>query len=539
MQAAPIAAPIREREERLADHPFLGRLGLFYIALSLLIVFALDRYWSANWDVEIFLHAARTFWDGGSPFDLYQKSRAQWPWPYPYPPLYAMLLAPLVWLADAMTEGAASAWPQLVTARLPVLLADVAIAALLHRTLQRATGERWLARLGAALWLFNPILFYQTAVQAHQESVWLLPTLAAYAWVQERRLARAWWPMLLLALAITLKQSAVIYAVPFGLLLLWERRWREVALFGGIFAALFGALSLPFHLYSPDFAYMVFEDVRQMPVQVQSWQVWTLALPGFLLEQTRTTFPTVRYAALLTVGASALLGWWALRKGRSWYAIGLLVTLAFVLMSQKVMAYHYPMLLPWLVAWGLRTRRFGTVSATLVWTAWVLVSPYFAPWADARHLPFYAALGTLNSLFYGWLLWQVLRGDERVEQVTQPEQARAAGALVRWMVLVALAFVLAILARPLQNFLPNSLPAMAALLVALLVATLLGVAPLAGWVAHALAMADLGKGEARLRVVHLLAAVVLVPLFFTWFTMTAEVTMVIEKGVTEAWGLEP
>ncbi|MBA3534280.1 MAG: hypothetical protein H0T73_20360 [Ardenticatenales bacterium] len=524
--------------DSLADRPFLLRLGLFYVALSLAMLFSLDRYWSANWDVEIFLHAARTLWDGGSPFDLYEKSRAAWPWPYPYPPLYALLLAPFVWLADMISGSSVTVWSQLIAVRLPVFVADLAIAALLHRILRQATGEQWIARLGAALWLLNPILFYQTAVQAHQESIWLWPTLVAYAWVQEHRLERAWWPMLLLALAITLKQSAVIYAIPFGLFLLWERRWLDIAMFAGLFALIFGAVSLPFALYSDDFRYMVFEDVRKMPVQVQSWQVWTLALPDFLIEQTRTTFPTVRYAALLTVGAASLLSVWALWKQRSWYVIGVAVTLAFVLTSQKVMAYHYPMLLPWLIAYALRPRRFALLSIALLWTSWVLVSPYFAPWANASHLLFYASLGTLNSLFYGWLLWQVLAGDDHARRTAQPGELQAAVSLSHWLALLALAFALACVAHPLRAALPNTLTTLLLLLGALLFVVLLLFPPIATWGERVLALPLAEQRRASLRPSHLAVSLLLVPLFFTWFTMSAEITAVIEKGILQAWGLQ-
>ncbi|HEX8682698.1 MAG TPA: hypothetical protein VF707_10325 [Ardenticatenaceae bacterium] len=538
LRAAPVAASIREHDDLLADRPFLGRLGLFYVALSLLVLFTLDRFWSANWDAETFLHAARTFRDGSSAWDLYEKSREARTWPYAYPPAFAIALAPFVWLADVLSGQVATGPLQLAALRVPILIADIAIATLLHRILRRATGELWIARLGAAVWLFNPILFYHTAVQAHLESLWLWPTLAAYSWLQERGRERAWWPMLLLVAAMAVKQSAVLYAAPFALWLLAERRWKDLATFALLFVLGFGGLALPFLLHSDDFRFMLLDFVAQMPVQVQSWQVWTLALPAFAVEQTRTTFPTVRYATLLVAGGVTLSALWGLRKGRSWYAIGTMVILTTFLLSHKVMAYHYPMLLPWLIVWGLRTRRFGTVALALVWTSWVLVSPYFAPWASASHLPFYALLGTLNSIFYGWLLWQVIVGDEQTESVTRPEQAQPAANLARWMVLLATGFIFACIAQPITALLPRTLPMMLSLLGGVLFVTLLGFSLLATRVERALALP--ASHSATLPSARYIAvALLLVPLFFTWFTMTAEVTAVIEKGVTEAWALQP
>ena len=102
-----------ERQDGLGEPFFLLRLGALYALLSLLLVVVLDPFWSANWDAQTFLEAARSFWDGGSLFDLYEKSRAFTPWPYAYPPTYAIVLAPFVWVADLATGEPAHAWWQL------------------------------------------------------------------------------------------------------------------------------------------------------------------------------------------------------------------------------------------------------------------------------------------------------------------------------------------------------------------------------------------------------------------------------------------
>ncbi len=545
LRAAHPAASLTERGTIVADRAWLLRLGLLYVALSLLMLLAMDRFWSNNWDVEIITQATRSLWDGGSPWDLYEKSRATWPWPYPYPPLSAWILVPFIGLADLLTGGPVQGWPQLIAIRVLPWLADIGIAFVLHRILWRATGERWIARLGALVWLFNPVLFYHSAVQGHQESTWMLLVLLAFEWVQERKLERTWWPMLLLVVAISLKQSAIFYVVPFGLYLLWKRRWRDVLLFGTLFGLIFGLSALPYYLYSDDFRALVFEEVRNMPVQVQSWQLWTLALPHFLVEQTRTTFFTVRYAAVLSVAATALLGGWALWKERSWYAVGLIGSLAFVLFSQKVMGYHYPMLLPWLIAFALRPRRFAVASAGLLWTSWVVVSPYFAPWAEASHLPFYAILGTLNTLVFGWLLWQALRMEEGAGAAA-PRVGEAAQQLLGGTLLLALGFALATLAQPVATLLLERLSpaapslrlaALLGLLSTLVGATLLLLGPLWRWGARALPLPMVPGRGVGLRWQHAALALLFVPLFFTWFTMTAEVTSVLEKGVYDAWDL--
>lgn len=532
----PAAAPLTLGTDRV----FLLSLAALYTALSLAMLFTMDRFWSANWDVEIILQATRSLWDGGSPFDLYEVSRATWPWPFPYPPHAALLLVPFIAAADWLAGGAASGWPALIAIRFPVILADVAIAWLLHRILLRHGGPAWLARLGAVAWLLSPVLFYHTAVQAHQESTWMLPVLLAYDWLERRERERLWIPLLLLVVAISLKQSAVLYAAPVGLMLLAEQRGRALLLFGGLFALIFGAVALPFHLYSDAFYDLVFAEVRRMPVQVQSWQVWTLALPGFLVEQTRTTFPTVRYAALLSLCGALLAGGWALRRGRSWFVVGLLATLAFLLFSQKVMAYHYPMLLPWLILVTFRAGRLRLATVGLIWSAWIVLSPYFAPWADPAHLPFYALLGTLNSALFLWIAIEAFRGSE---EGTVDGSAATAGWLLTATLLLAAGFTLATVVQPLMGPLREGLAAAGAaiqlaglllLLAGVLLLTILLTALLAGRTARVVALPE---GAGRLRAGHVGLALLFVPLFFTWFTMTAEVTAVIEQGLFAAWSL--
>lgn len=535
-----IASPPAALSTRRSAVGFLAAVSGLYLLLTAAVVFAVDPFWSANWDVKIFLGAARSFYDGGSLFDLYHKSRAAFPWPYPYPPLYALLLAPLVWLADLPAVATAAPWAPLVAVRLPVVLADVAIAVLLYVIVAERAGAPWLARLASVAWLFTPVLFYQTAIQAHQESIWLLPTLGAYTWLERRRTGRLWLPALLLVLAICLKQSAAIYAVPFGLFLLWHRRWRDLLIFAALFVALFGGLALPFALHSGDFVYMVFQDVPNMPVQTQSWVPWLLTLEPYRTEQTRSTFPLIRYATLITLGAAGLLSLVGLARRLSWYALGLVLTLAFFLLSQKVMAYHYPMLVPWLLATWLPARRLRPVTVVLVWTSWIVVSPYFAPWANPAHLPFYAALGTLNSLLFLGLLGATLVAVPRPQLEPVPGEGDAAREMVGWLSLLALGFLLASLAHPLAGLRPDPGGDRTSLVAGILLLVLVLTVGLWTPVAHAAARAlDLPPGEQRLRLNRGLVAAALwfVPLFFSWFTLTAEITRVIERGLRAAWGL--
>lgn len=530
--------PVTAEERR-----FLVRVSALYAVLVVLVLFTVDRFWSANWDVEAFLGAARSFYDGGSFLDLYEKGRQQFYWPYVYPPLYAMTLAPFVWMADRpfMPE-----WAPLVAVRVPVVAADVGMAWLLYAIVAHTTTRRSLARLASLGWLFTPIIFYQTAIQAHHESVWLLPTVWAFWLMGQRGTKAAGRAALLLAIGVAMKQTAVLYTVPFGLYLLRHRRWRELMTSALLFLLIVGGLMLPFHLYSDDFLALVVDEVRTMPVQTQSWVVWLLALEGYRVEQTRSTFPLIQHATFVTIGGALLVSflWWHLRQKELhraatpqenvtlWFAAGLLVTLVFFLTSQKVMAYYYLMLVPWLLTTWLSNGRVRLVTVVLLWTSWIVVSPYYAPWADPARLPLYASLGSLNSLFFLGLMVMTFRmrpGEEGRDE-------GAVGAATGWLLLLTLGFVLSALAHPLSNVVEEGGPTRQALILGLLVLVL--ISTLGG---YALLRRHVGRWLGvelpAPRAGHVAVTLWFTPLFFTWFTMTREITFIIEKGVWEAWRL--
>lgn len=148
-----------------------------------------------------------------------------------------------VWLAD---RPFMPSWAPLVAVRAPLLMADVGLAWTLYAIVHRSTANRSLARFAAPAWLFTPILFYQTAIQGHHESVWLWPAVLAYWYTVRQDVEQAWQPSLLLAVAMALKQSAVLYTLPFGLYLLGRRRRKDLITFGVLSALIFGGIHCPF-----------------------------------------------------------------------------------------------------------------------------------------------------------------------------------------------------------------------------------------------------------------------------------------------------
>jgi hypothetical protein len=375
------------------DARWVAGLAAVYALAVIAAVLTLNRYFSQTWDVITFVSAARNLL-GPNWTALYAQTRVEQQWPYAYPPLHTAVIAPLLTFA-----GLIPAW---LLARLPPLVADLGVGALLYALIAHKTAQRAPARLALTVWLFNPVTFYDTAVQGHFEAEWLFFVLLAYALAQARRGLVL--PTLALAGAFLFKQVAILFAIPYWLWLLAARagtyaeaplrkRITTVAASGLLFALPVLLVSLPFLLYSGDYVYMNLQYVAVVPLQTQSWLV---ALDGML----GPNFFLLQHSTVILLVASLLIALISLARGRNLHFTATLIALAFFLLSQKVMGYYYVMLLPFALVEFIPARRFGLLTLIVAATAWISLSPYLAAWANPNHLPFYAALGVLNSLFW-------------------------------------------------------------------------------------------------------------------------------------------
>jgi hypothetical protein len=394
--------------------------ALLYASVVLLAALTLSPYFAQTWDVATFIQAAHRFTDGGNPADLYAQSRAAQTWPYAYPPLHAVTVA-LALLIGNILRGL----PDYVWARVPALLADVGVGLLLYRIVCARSGDRLVARAAMLLWLFNPILFYNTAVQGHFESEWLLFVLLAYVGLEHSR--GILWPTVALAVAVLFKQTAVLFAIPFWAALLTKQRllangsadkgaaspWMPVLDSLLLLGFIGVAACLPFLLYSSDFLYMNLVYIGDVPVQTQSWVVGLLGLTRATREALSSDFFLIRYQAFVTIAATLVITWVGQRRRWGLYLTGMLVALAFFLTSKKVMGYYYVMLFPFLLIECLPRRRFDLALITLAATTWISLSPYYAVWGDPDHWWIYALLGSANSVFFLWLGFQMFGGVRR------------------------------------------------------------------------------------------------------------------------------
>ena len=381
---------------------------LAYVAAMIAATLALHPYFSQTWDVATFIHAAQTFADDAHGFDLYAQSRAAQTWPYAYPPLHAFV--------TALALGIGAVFPVLpdyVWARAPMIAADIGVALVLYRIVRRKTADETLARTALLLWLFNPLTFYDTAVQGHFESEWLVFVLLAFEWFEQDRHPAL--PALALAVAFLFKQIAIVFMLP--VFVAWAHRWlvkRTIQLPNLLLAALtfalvIGGVCLPFLLYSDDFWFMNLTYVENVPVQTQSWLVAVLGVTRATPNALASDFILLRHQTSVTMLATLIAAFVAARRGWSVYLAATVIALIFFLTSKKVMGYYYVMLFPFLFAEILPRRQTQLAGIALSATTYIALSPYYAAWTNHAHWWTYAILGSLNSAFFVWLGWQLLR----------------------------------------------------------------------------------------------------------------------------------
>lgn len=511
---------------------FVVSIGVYTFAI-VSATLSLHPYFAQTWDVQTFIHAARTLADD-TPLDLYAQSRAAQTWPYAYPPLHAFVVALALFVGDLTRV-----LPDYVWARVPAMVADVGVALALYHVIARRTNDSPRARAAALLWLFNPITFYDTAVQGHFESEWILFVLLAYIGYEAKR-ARVL-SSLALAIAVLFKQIAIIFALPVFAYWLWDARVATptnqraqhlLSIVGAVmlFALVIGGVCLPFVLYSDDFVFMNFTYVENVPVQTSSWMIAMLGLTRTEPNALTSDFVLIRYSTIVTILAATILAFIGARRGWNLYLTVTLIALAFFLTSRKVMGYYYVMLFPFLLVTVLSRQQNALLNPTILATTYISLAPYYAAWTKHAHWWVYALLGTAHSWFFVWLFVRLTDDRRRTTENT------ATVISLRSSVVVSLGlFAGATLAAWLQPLIAhNGSPIRAPLVMPGLEARALFafvvMLVVLGWMLVAVRI-----GGERVRAREIGSVFIFAPLFFSVYTLTKETTAIFEMILSQ-WG---
>lgn len=497
-----------------ADARWVGGTALLYAALFVVTVITLHAYFEQTWDAVTFVGAGKIVWSADWA-GLYAQSRADNYWPYAYPPLHAFVVAPFV--------AAAGIVPQWLMVRVPPLLFDIALGVLLYCILWQKTGNLHPARMAMAVWLLNPVTWYDTAVQGHFEAEWLFFVVLGYFLFESRRSRTL--AALALAVGLLFKQNVILFALPFWALILFERgpslkqRVGALAISLLVFAVPVVTVSLPFLVRSNDYWFMNVQYVANVPLQTQSWLVATAGIlsPENLLLQA---------SSVLTLLAAAAIAFFGARRGMNLWVMGLLVVLAFFLLSKKVVGYYYVMLLPFALASLIPLKRARLLTLMVLAIAFIFVSPYFASWANQEHWWLYALLGTANSMLWLGILFWLWRRHDVSSQEGQSARVTVFASVALYFAACAAATVQPLVASSTSPIRPPLIPPgnemhVLASFLAFALLVLLGV-----WAARFLSRTIARKPPIPWSIYTVV--VLLAPLYYLTFTLTKESTAGLE-----------
>lgn len=221
----------------------LAVFGVIFLAGAAARIIAAP--YSATQDMAQFWSFAQLFKEHGLDFYRYASGYEQinpWQgWGYVYPPIWILILG----IAVAAVPGALAGQLYVDTAwriaeKAPIIAADLAIGLILFAAVP---GSRWKKTFFAALWLLNPVAWYQSGVFGQFDAI-AAAFLVGSLVLLERGYDR--WAFGVAALAVMTKQHTLI---PIAFMMAVTLRTMPLKRFAAnlaIFAGVVAALSLPF-----------------------------------------------------------------------------------------------------------------------------------------------------------------------------------------------------------------------------------------------------------------------------------------------------
>lgn len=197
------------------------------LGLALLLRLALAPL-TEGWDFHAFAQLAGFVNQG---HDVYAMRRSQMQLPWAYLPLCLNMFAGLGWLSTHLGV------PFRLMGKLPIIIADVEIGWLLYSALLRRGHSEHLAIMGMSLYLFNPLVIYNSAVVGRFDAIALVFLLLALEYASTALFAPAF------ALSIAAK-TFPLFLIPVLALGRDRASWRRLA-WAAVLVCLF---SLPFVL---------------------------------------------------------------------------------------------------------------------------------------------------------------------------------------------------------------------------------------------------------------------------------------------------
>lgn len=311
--------------------------------------------WHAAHDINIYIRWGQTIEARGLE-NAYQGTNIN------YPPILLYLFGGTVWAGgqlgwDGADSPGESRWATLVI-QVTSALADLLTAGLLAWIVWRRSPK--IGILTAGLYVFNPAVWYVSAVWGQTDSIYTLLLVVCVLTLDQRRVLSAW---ALYALALGTKIQAIVLA---PLLAIWSlaKHGMRGLLVGLAIASMIGAgLSAPWLLAgNGDDLARLYTTPPEMRTVVSAYNFWYLILGGNLLvsSEAEPTILTLSYREIgngMFAALALLIVGLALRRKvtESLAMTAAMLTLSlFLVMTQMHERHAYPTLA--FLAWGAAER---------------------------------------------------------------------------------------------------------------------------------------------------------------------------------------
>lgn len=373
----------------------VGRFSLPLILLVATLVRLLPALWlpvGAGYDIESYRLVTDALLGGR---EVYTSVLGR----HPYLPLQMYVMGAMAYLSQE------TGLPYVVAVKLPAVIADVALTALIYHAIRSTRGHPWSA-YAALLYALNPVSLLVTAYHGQFESITLLLLVLSW-WLWERR--RATGSAAALGFAILNKTWPVVFL---PVIFLRLRDWRGRIVYSLI------ALGIPVLFVA---AYLVIFSADSAPMLRRALTHRGVAGywgPGAALYPAAAAWPGLQPATDLLLAlrnwlllAGVLLSlWWTRRQP----ALEALLTLLLVMFVVTV-GFGIQWLV-WLVPFALlageyRRLRVYTLAATLM-LAVHLFGLHMVPWLTEWLPPTTADLVIRLSALPAWFVvaaWAVTR----------------------------------------------------------------------------------------------------------------------------------
>ncbi|MBU0572839.1 hypothetical protein KKH23_02120 [Patescibacteria group bacterium] len=234
--------------------------------------------------------------------------------------------------------------------QLPAILADLGIAYLIYWMFKKKKKVK-LGIFGATLFLFNPIIWYNSAVWGQTDAIINFFALLAFVLLLEKKLM---WAVLALLMSFYIKASLLIFAPVFAIIALRQKyKLTEIAKSLAIPLLIIGTLTLPFSRGEP-FGWLigiynkkVFIEQLQV-ITANAFNIWA-AITG-IHEQPHTLMwgpLTYQVWGLIIFGISLIYPIYLVFKKQDhksvFWALAIISFSSFMLLTNMHERYLYPL----------------------------------------------------------------------------------------------------------------------------------------------------------------------------------------------------